>query len=244
MIIVWFLSPEPVDWPQAPLYSASAIVLCASVRFAIPFHAKLSFVMAKKPPFTTPTETLDPASPSVQRNCVSGNLNNSPLHQRVTMANADTPQSSIRVLVVDDFERWRQEICSILETQPELRVIAETADGLEAVHKAKELQPDLILLDIGLPTLNGLEAASRIPQVAPGAKILFLTQNSDKEIVRAALSTGAQGYILKTDAGRELLPAVAGVLGGDNFVSSGINGSDYGETEDTYNPFRLNGHRQ
>lgn len=160
------------------------------------------------------------------------------------MANADTPQSSIHVLVVDDFEPWRQEICSILETQPELRVIAETADGLEAVHKAKELQPDLILLDIGLPTLNGLEAASRIPQVAPGAKILFLTQNSDKEIVRAALSTGAQGYILKTDAGRELLPAVAGVLGGDNFVSSGISGSDCGETEDTYNPFRLNGHRQ
>ena len=90
------------------------------------------------------------------------------------MANADTPQSSIHVLVVDDFEPWRQEICSILETQPELRVIAETADGLEAVHKAKELQPDLILLDIGLPNLNGLEAANRIRQVAPQRKNTLL----------------------------------------------------------------------
>jgi DNA-binding NarL/FixJ family response regulator len=128
---------------------------------------------------------------------------------------------------------------SILQTKPELHVVAETADGLDAVHKAKELQPDLILLDIGLPTLNGLEAANRIPQVAPGAKILFLSQNSDKEIVRAALSTGAQGYILKTDAGRELLPAVAGALGGDDFVSSGIKAGDSGENEKTYLPLRL-----
>lgn len=93
---------------------------------------------------------------------------------------------------------------------------------MEAVQRAEELQPDLILLDIGLPSLNGLEAANRIRQLAPGAKILFLTQINDKDIVREALSTGAQGYILKIDAGRELLPAVAGVLGGDDFVSSGI----------------------
>jgi DNA-binding NarL/FixJ family response regulator len=141
--------------------------------------------------------------------------------------------SSIRVLVVDDYELWRREVCSILQTQPELLVEAEIADGLEAVQKAKELQPDLILLDIGLPNLNGLEAANRIRQVAPGAKILFLTNNMDKDIVRAALGTGAQGYVLKTDAGSELLPAVAGVLGGDDFVSSGIKWGDSGKTEDT-----------
>jgi len=149
------------------------------------------------------------------------------------MANADTPQSAFRVLVVDDFEPWRQQICSMLQTQPELRVVAEIADGLEAVQKAQELEPDLILLDIGLPNLNGIEAAKRIRQVAPGAKIIFVTQNSDKDVARAALSTGAQGYVLKIDAGSELFTAMAGVLVGDDFVSSGIKGDDYGETEDT-----------
>ena len=137
--------------------------------------------------------------------------------------------TSIRVLVVDDYELWRQQVCSILQTQPELLVVAEIADGLEAVQKAKEQQPDLILLDIGLPNLNGLDAARQIRQVAPDAKILFLTNNSDKDIVRAALGTGAQGYVLKTDVGRELLPAVAGILGGEDFVSSGIKMDDSGE---------------
>ena len=97
------------------------------------------------------------------------------------MANADNSKSYVRVLVVDDYEPWRRKVRSILQTQPELRVVAETADGLEAIQKAQELQPDLIVLDIGLPSINGLEVANRIPQVAPGAKILFLTQNSDKK---------------------------------------------------------------
>ena len=92
---------------------------------------------------------------------------------------------------------------------------------MEAVQKAQELQPDLILLDISLPHLSGLEAAKRIRQVAPKSAILFLTQMSDKDIEEEALSTGAQGYILKIDAARELLTAVE-VLVGDNFVSSGI----------------------
>jgi CheY-like chemotaxis protein len=105
----------------------------------------------------------------------------------------------IRILVVDDFEPWRQQICSMLQTRPELRVVAEVGDGLEAVQKARELKPDLILLDIALPNLNGLEAAKRICQLAPGTKIIFVTQNSDKDAVRSALSSGAQGY--------QLLPA-------------------------------------
>jgi DNA-binding NarL/FixJ family response regulator len=149
------------------------------------------------------------------------------------MANADTLRSSIRILVVDDFEPWRRQVCSILETRPELRVVAEVADGLEAVQKAQELQPDLILLDIGLPALDGLEAAKRIRQVAPDAGIIFVTQNSDRDIVRVALSTGAQGYVLKTDAGSELLPAVTSVLEGDGFVSSGIKWGDSAEDENT-----------
>jgi DNA-binding NarL/FixJ family response regulator len=149
------------------------------------------------------------------------------------MANADTAHTSVRILLVDDFEPWRRHVCFILQTRPELRVVAEVADGLEAVQKAQELQPDLILLDIGLPHLNGVEAANRIRQVAPGARIIFLTQISDKDVVRAALSTGAKGYVLKTDSGSELLPAVAGVLGGDVYVSSGIQWGDSGEADKT-----------
>ena len=141
--------------------------------------------------------------------------------------------SSIRILVVDDFEPWREQICSMLQARPELCVVGEVGDGLEAVRRAKELQPDLILLDIGLPNLDGLEAASRIRHVAPEAAIIFLTANNDKDMVRAAMGTGARGYVLKTDAGRELVAAVAGILAGDDFVSSGIEGADSGETEDT-----------
>ena len=149
----------------------------------------------------------------------------------VPRSNDNRGGSLFRVLVVDDFEPWRRYVCSMLQTQPEVRVVAEVADGLEAVQKAQELTPDLILLDIGIPNLDGLEAAKRIRLVAPDAAIVFLTANSDKDMVQAGLSTGAGGYVLKRDAGRELLTAVAGVLGGDDFVSSGIERGSSNETD-------------
>jgi DNA-binding NarL/FixJ family response regulator len=129
-------------------------------------------------------------------------------------------KSCVRILLVDDFVPWRRRVCAMLQKHRELQVIAEVGDGLEAVQKAGKLKPDLILLDIGLPKLNGLEAASRIREVAPDAAIIFLTENNDKDIAQAALSAGARGYVLKTDAGKELLRAVAGVLAGNVFVSS------------------------
>jgi DNA-binding NarL/FixJ family response regulator len=144
----------------------------------------------------------------------------------------DDQIGSVRVLLVDDFEPWRHAVRSMIKGQTELQIVGEATDGLEAVQKAQELKPHLILLDIGLPNLNGLEAASRIRQVASDAKILFLTQNHDKDMVRAALSAGAQGYVLKTDAESELLTAVAGVLGGDDFVSSGMEVNESSDTED------------
>ncbi|MGA7768373.1 MAG: response regulator transcription factor [Candidatus Sulfotelmatobacter sp.] len=143
------------------------------------------------------------------------------------------PHSFVRILLVDDFEPWRRQVCSILGARPELRVIAEAADGLEAVQKAQKLKPELIVLDIGLPSVDGLEAATRVRQFSPNTKVIFLTQNSDREIVRRALRTAAQGYVLKTDAGSELLAAVAAVLSGDQFLSSGVKGLDSAETEDT-----------
>jgi len=136
------------------------------------------------------------------------------------------PTPFVRVLVVDDFEPWRDFVRSALKTLPELQVVGEACDGLEAVQKSQELQPDLILLDIGLPTMNGIESARRIKQLAPGAKILFTSENSDVDVIRVALSDGARGYVLKADAARELLPAIAAVLRGDRFVSKRVKEDD------------------
>jgi DNA-binding NarL/FixJ family response regulator len=108
--------------------------------------------------------------------------------------------------------------------RPELQIICEARDGPHAVQKAEELTPDLILLDIGLPKMNGLEAARRIRKLAPDSKILFLTQESSADVVREALSLGALGYVVKAHAGTELLPAVQAVLQGKQFVGSGLTG--------------------
>lgn len=126
--------------------------------------------------------------------------------------------SSARVLVVDDFEPFRRVVASILQKRPELQIICEVSDGLEAVQKAEELQPDLILLDIGLPKLNGIEAARRIRKLSSGSKILFVSQESSADVVQEALATGARGYVLKTDARSEILAAVDAMLRGEQFV--------------------------
>ena len=138
--------------------------------------------------------------------------------------------SLIRVLIVDDFENWRRQIHLLLQARPAWHVIAEASDGSEAVQKAQDLKPDLILLDIGLPKLNGIEAARQIRQRSPSSKIIFLSQNSDLDVVRAAVGTGALGYVLKTDVGRELLPAVEAVLGGKQFFSSSIRDYQFTDT--------------
>jgi DNA-binding NarL/FixJ family response regulator len=112
----------------------------------------------------------------------------------------------------------------LFQARPQWQVIAEAADGPEAIQKAEELKPDLIVLDIGLPKLNGIEAARRIRRVSPSTKIVFLSQNNDPDVVRVALSTGALGYVQKTDARSNLLPAIEAVLQGRQFVSSSIKG--------------------
>lgn len=101
-------------------------------------------------------------------------------------------------------------------------MICEVSDGLEAVQKAEELKPDLILLDVGLPTLNGIDAAREIRKLAPESKIIFLSQECSAEVVQAALDLGARGYVLKITAASELLAAVEAVLRGDQFVSGGL----------------------
>jgi DNA-binding NarL/FixJ family response regulator len=125
---------------------------------------------------------------------------------------------------VDDFERWRAFTLKTLKNMPELDVVGEVSDGLEAVRQVENLRPDLVLLDITLPTLSGIEAARRIQQVAPESKILFVTENQSPEIAEAAMSTGALGYVIKSDASSELLPAIRAVLEGKRFISASLAG--------------------
>jgi two-component system nitrate/nitrite response regulator NarL len=129
--------------------------------------------------------------------------------------------SVVRVLLVDDYEGFRQFVYSTLGKIRELRMVGEASDGLEAVQKAKELQPDLILLDIELPSLNGIEAARRIRKVSPKSKILFLSTESSVDVVQEAFSLGALGYIRKARAGSELLASVKAFILGRALVSSG-----------------------
>ncbi len=102
-------------------------------------------------------------------------------------------------------KNWRRQVHSLLQARPTWQIIAEASDGSEAVRKAEEWKPDLILLDIGLPNLSGVEAARQIRQRSPNSKIIFLSQNSDLDIFRAALGTGALGYVRKTDAQKETI---------------------------------------
>ena len=122
-----------------------------------------------------------------------------------------------RVLVVEDFAPFRRFVSSILGSRPEFEIVGECADGLEAVEKAEKLKPDLILLDIGLPKLNGLEVARRIRQISPESKILFVTQETSADVVAEALELES-GYVVKSRAASDFLIAVETVLSGKRFI--------------------------
>jgi DNA-binding NarL/FixJ family response regulator len=134
---------------------------------------------------------------------------------------APMEMSLVSVLVVEDFIPFRSFICSTLATGVNLQVICEVGDGLEAVQKTRELRPDLILLDIGLPTLNGMLAAREICKFSK-SKIIFVTQESGADFVQEALALGAWGYVVKARASTDLLAAVDAVCDGRKFVSDGF----------------------
>lgn len=125
-----------------------------------------------------------------------------------------------RVLVVEDFAPFRAFVSTLLREELAFQVVSEASDGFEAVRQAKELNPDLILLDIGLPGLNGIETARRLRELAPRSRIVFLTLEGSAEVVEEALGSGALGYVHKSRAGNDLVPAVAAVFGGKQFVSN------------------------
>jgi len=135
--------------------------------------------------------------------------------------------SMVRILVVEDFEAYRTFIISMLQAKPEFEVVCAVSDGINAVAKARELGPDLILMDIGLPELDGLEAARRIRELVPSSKIVFLTQETDVEVVKEALSVGAWGYISKKQTQSHLLAALGAILQGERFVSSGLGDTSF-----------------
>jgi DNA-binding NarL/FixJ family response regulator len=128
-------------------------------------------------------------------------------------------KAGIRVVVVEDFEAFRKVICCAIRAALPDPLICEALDGLQGVALAEQLQPDLIILDIGLPRMNGLEAARRIRALSPQSKVIFVTQESSADVLKEAFGIGATGFVVKTDAGTELSPAILAVLRNEKYVS-------------------------
>jgi len=132
--------------------------------------------------------------------------------------------ATVRILLVDDFAPFRTYVRRLLEGHPEWEVIGEAGDGLDALQMAAEMQPDLILLDISLPRLNGIDVAQQIGAIVQRSKILFLSSHCSQELARAAMATGAMAYVVKWDADRDLLRAIITVMEGKWFVSNRLSG--------------------
>ena len=143
------------------------------------------------------------------------------------MANDSRSAQAVRVLVVEDYEPFRRVICSMLDRMPGLQIVGDVSDEIEAVRKAEELQPELVLMDVGWPPLNGLMSVRRIRTLSPASKIIVAAIESSSEVVEAALSLGAAGYVVKTRIARDLPAAVDAVLGGRRFVSGGLSAQEF-----------------
>lgn len=144
--------------------------------------------------------------------------------------------SIFRVLIIDDFEPWRRVVRWMLQPSPEWQIVGEASDGIEGIQKSEELQPDVILLDIGLPKLNGIDAAQPILSVAPHAKIIFVSVELCPELVEGALRTAGHGYVVKSDAASDLLTAMQTVTNGQRFVGSRFANYHFLRVDDSTSP--------
>jgi DNA-binding NarL/FixJ family response regulator len=131
--------------------------------------------------------------------------------------------SAVRILVADDHEIVRQGLRALLEAQPGWQVVGEAIDGREALDKAKRLRPDVVVLDVSMPNLNGLEATRQIRKALPETEVLILTMHDSEQLVREVLEAGARGYVLKSDAGRELVTAVESVRNSKPYFTSRVS---------------------
>ncbi len=151
---------------------------------------------------------------------------------------------AIRVMVTDDHTLVREGIVSLLKLQEDIEVVAEASDGKEAIDKAGRLHPHVILMDIAMPRLGGLEATAEIKKVSPSIKILVLTQYDDKEYIARFLKAGASGYILKKAMGAELVRAIRTVAAGESYLypsvaTQVIEGFLRGESKGETDPYEL-----
>lgn len=132
----------------------------------------------------------------------------------------------VRALVVDDFVPWQDFVIATLAERSDVQIVGVASDGVQAVQIAEGIQPDLVLLDMNLPGLHGIEVARQIRELAPRCKIIFLTGDSDRDLVRIALQAGASGYVHKWEAATELLPSIDAVLLGRRYLSRSLAGAD------------------
>src|SRR5580693_4643560 len=126
---------------------------------------------------------------------------------------------AVSLLVADDHETVRRGIRALIQEQPEWQIAAEAKDGRDAVTKAAECLPDVAILDITMPSLNGLDAAKQIAKLSPRTKVLILTVHDSDQLIPKVLQAGARGYILKTDASRDLIVAVKALLSNKSFFT-------------------------
>src|SRR5438093_13058889 len=130
--------------------------------------------------------------------------------------------ATFRIFIADDHEVVRKGLMSLLQAQPDWEVCGEAADGREAVDKAQQLKPDVVILDIGMPSLNGLEATRQILKSNPQAKVLILTLHDSDQVVREVLNAGARGFLLKSDAARDLVAAVEALRRDKTYFTSKV----------------------
>jgi DNA-binding NarL/FixJ family response regulator len=132
--------------------------------------------------------------------------------------------SVVQILVVDDSLPWQSFVLRHLETETDFKAIVVASDGLDAIRKASELRPEVILMDVCLPGISGIEVTRQIRKVSPGSKILFVSLHDDSEIIQAAFGAGASGYVLKWHSGKDLIPGIRAILLGQQFVSPSLAG--------------------
>jgi len=134
----------------------------------------------------------------------------------------ETTKQSVRLVIVDDHEIFRTGVRRVLQSDGHWEICGEASTGDEAVRLAQELKPEVIVMDVSMPGTNGIQATRSILSALPGTKILLLTWHTSKELVRSGFAAGASGYLLKSDAGRDLIEALQTIVGGTTYVSASI----------------------